>query len=101
VVYRLSPALDHINERPLRHVETVPVLEEVGFRSIHWETHGFLGFCLFMNSDVLIFNRAFRYIPGIRALTHFATSVDAWTLKLPGLRGAGLQVIGKATKGMR
>lgn len=99
VVYRLSPALDHINERPLRRVETVPVLEQVGLRSVHWKTHGFLGFCLFMNSDVLVFNRAFRYIPGIRALTRFATDADAWMLKLPGLGGAGLQVIGKATKG--
>lgn len=99
VVYRLSPALDHVNERPLRYAETVPVLEEVGLRSAHWKTHGFLGFCLFMNSDVLVFNRAFRYIPGIRALTRFATKVDAWMLRLPGLGRAGLQVIGKATKG--
>lgn len=99
VVYRLSPALDHVNERPLRHVETVPVLEQVGLRSVHWKTHGFLGFCLFMNSDVLVFNRAFQYIPGIGAVTRFATELDGWMLKLPGLRGAGLQVIGKATKG--
>lgn len=99
VVYRLSPALDHVNERPLRLVETVPVLEEAGLRSVHWKTHGFLGFCLFMNSDVLVFNRAFQYLPGIGALTRFATTVDAWTLRVPGLGGAGLQVIGKATKG--
>lgn len=99
VVYRLSPALDHVNERPLRYVETVPVLAQAGLQSVHWTTHGFLGFCFFMNSDVLIFNRAFQYVPGIGALTRFATDVDAWTLKLPGLGGAGLQVIGKATKG--
>jgi hypothetical protein len=40
-----------------------------------WKTYGFLGFCLLMNSDVLIFNRLFRFIPGIRAITRaFARS---------------------------
>ena len=69
VVYRLSPILDHETERPLRHRETVPVLEAVGLKLEHWSSHGFLGFCLFMNSDVLSFNRLFRFIPGIRAIT--------------------------------
>lgn len=98
VVYRLSPALDHATERPLLHRETVPVLESSGLRCRVWQTHGFLGFCLFMNSDVLVFNRLFRFLPGIRGLTRLATRLDAWTIRLPGLSRAGLQVVGVAEK---
>ena len=61
VIYRLAPALDYETEKPLRREETVPVLEKVGLRASHWSTHGFLGFCLLMNSDVLVFNRLFRF----------------------------------------
>ena len=98
VIYRLSPTLDHETERPLLWSETVPVLAEAGLSCGHWATHGFLGFCIFMNSDVLVFNRLFRFLPGIRALTRLATKIDAAALRLPGLRGAGLQVVGAARK---
>ncbi len=98
VVYRLSPILDHTTERPLIHAETVPLLEEVGLDPHLYQTHGFLGFCLFMNSDVLFFNRVFRFIPGIRALTRAAAQFDRLLLSLPSMRGAGLQVIGIAVK---
>lgn len=98
LIYRISPMLDHRTERPLLWRETVPLLESAGFRVAHWSTHGFLGFCLFMNSDVLFFNRFFRFIPGIAAVTRAAAKLDARTLRLPGLRHAGLQVIGIARK---
>jgi SAM-dependent methyltransferase len=98
VVYRLSPSLDHRTERPLRHKEVIPLLERAGLRSTRWTTHGFLGFCLFMNSDVLVFNRAFRFVPGIRGLTRSCVKLDDWFLNLPGLHQAGLQVVGKAEK---
>jgi SAM-dependent methyltransferase len=98
VIYRLAPALDHETEKPLRRDETVPLLEKVGLRASHWSTHGFLGFCLLMNSDVLVFNRLFRFLPGIRAITRRATRLDELTLRLPGLAGAGLQVVGIAEK---
>jgi SAM-dependent methyltransferase len=98
VVYRLSPILDHARERPLLHRETVPVLDEAGLVTREWRTHGFFGFCLFMNSDVLVFNRLFRFLPGIRALTRFSTWIDAAILRLPGLQGAGLQVVGVVEK---
>ena len=49
-----------------------------------------------MNSDVLVFNRLFRYLPGIRPLTRAACRIDHLTTSLPGLRHAGLQVIGAA-----
>jgi SAM-dependent methyltransferase len=98
VVYRLSPMLDHETERPLLYRETAPVLAASGLSLRHWTTHGFLGFCLFMNSDVLVFNRLFRFLPGIRAMARLAAGIDAACLKLPFLRHAGLQVVGAACK---
>jgi SAM-dependent methyltransferase len=97
-IYRLSPILDADNERPLRYDETVPYLEQAGLRCRCWSTHGFLGFCLFMNSDVLVINRLFRFVPGIRRLTRWSTRLDEWAVRLPGLRKAGLQVIGVAER---
>lgn len=96
LIYRLSPMLDHETERPLRYSETVPVLESAGFTDMTWRTCGFLGFCLFMNSDVLFVNRAFRFIPGIRAITRGFARFDDWCTRY--LRKSGLQVVGTATK---
>jgi ubiquinone/menaquinone biosynthesis C-methylase UbiE len=98
VVYRLSPALDHETERPLLRAETVPVLEWAGFRPQVWRTCGFLGGALLLNSDVLVVNRFFRFLPGIRRVTQTMAAFDDWTVRLPGLRHAGLQVIGMAEK---
>ncbi|MGI0134147.1 MAG: class I SAM-dependent methyltransferase, partial [Candidatus Micrarchaeaceae archaeon] len=98
VIYRMSPILDADTERPLLYQETERPLKAAGFRLAEWQTYGFLGFCFFMNSDVLIFNRAFRFIPGIRTITRAATRVDDLMLKLPGLGRAGLQVVGMAKK---
>jgi SAM-dependent methyltransferase len=98
IVYRLSPLLDYNTERPLRYNETVPLLEAAGLRPSRWETHGLLGFCLFMNADVLVFNRLFRFVPQIRAITRAAARLDEWTIGMPGLARAGLQVIGSAQK---
>lgn len=100
VIYRISPALDSRTERPLLYKEMILPLEEAGFKLKVWKTYGFLGFCLFMNSDVLVFNRLFRFIPGIRALTRMAIFLDDITVRLPGLRHAGLQVVGVAEKPM-
>lgn len=98
IIYRLSPALDHETERPLRERETVPFLASSGLSLREWKSRGFLGFCFLMNSDVLVFNRLFRFIPGIRVLTRIAARVDHAVVRLPGLRNAGLQVIGVAEK---
>jgi SAM-dependent methyltransferase len=95
-IYRISPTLDHDTERPLRYNETVPFLAEAGLSCEYWATHGFVGFCLFMNSDVLLFNRLFRFIPGIRAVTRWSVLLDKWTGRIPGMRRAGLQVVGVA-----
>ncbi|MAZ66607.1 MAG: methyltransferase type 11 [Kangiellaceae bacterium] len=101
VIYRLSPMLEHDSERPLLFKETVPVLEEVGLKSRVWKTYGFFGFCLLMNSDVLVFNRFFRYIPGIRKITRLFIAIDHFITNIPGLRKAGLQVIGVAQKPLK
>lgn len=98
LIYRLSPTLDHKTERPLLWRETVPLLEKVGLCCETWTSHGFLGFCFFMNSDVLVFNRLFRFVPGIRAMTRLAARFDAFVLSFPPLRRAGLQVVGAARK---
>lgn len=98
VVYRVSSALDHTTERPLRRKETESALAAAGLDMRVWRTYGFFGFCLFMNSDVLVFNKSFRFVPGIRAITRAACRVDHWTTSLPGLRHAGLQVIGVARR---
>lgn len=98
VIYRLSPMLHHESERPLTWAETVPILARAGLETESWKTYGFFGFCVFMNSDVLVFNRLFRFIPGIAAIARIAARCDDWTLRLPGLSGAGLQVVGVARK---
>lgn len=98
IVYRASPILDHATERPLLYRETVPVLQSVGMVPETWRTAGFLGFCLFMNSDVLYFNRLFRFLPGIRAITRAFIALDDFICRLPGLRMSGLIVVGTARK---
>ncbi|HEX3999089.1 MAG TPA: methyltransferase domain-containing protein [Pirellulales bacterium] len=98
VIYKVSPALDFDTERPLRWEETVPLLQAAGFELGIWQTYGFFGFCLFENSDVLVFNRWFRFLPGIRALTRLATRLDDLVVRLPGFGRAGLQVVGAATR---
>jgi len=98
VVYRLSPALDANTERPLLYSETAPVLQQVGFSLQAWRTYGFIGFCLFMNSDVLVVNSGFRHVPGIRRITRWFARLDDRMTRWPPLSRAGLQVIGAAEK---
>ncbi len=101
LIYRLSPSLDHETERPLLFSETVPPLTKAGLKLEVWRTCGFFGFCIFMNSDILIINRLFRFIPGIRFLVRLSTYLDEMILKLPWMRRNGLQVIAKALKPSR
>lgn len=98
VVYRVSPSLDHETERPLRYDETAPFLEQAGLRLEFWRTYGFLGFCIFMNSDILVFNRLFRFIPGISGLVTLVARMDEWIIRTISPKTLGLQVIGVATK---
>lgn len=98
IVYRVSPALDHETERPLLYRETAPLLDAAGLALRTWHTCGFAGFCLFMNSDVLVVSRLLRFLPGIRAVTRAAAKLDERILRLPGMRHAGLQVVGVAQR---
>jgi SAM-dependent methyltransferase len=98
VIYRLSSKLDHETERPLLFEETQPPLQAAELTLECWRTCGFLGFCLLMNSDVLVFNRLFRFVPGIRALTRWIAKFDDAILRIPFMRNAGLQVVGRAVK---
>lgn len=98
IIYRVSPMFDESTERPLTSTDTVQMLAKAGLVSVHWKTYGLLGFCLFMNSDVLIFNRLFRFVPGIAAVARAAARFDDWMLRQPGLAFAGLQVIGVAER---
>jgi ubiquinone/menaquinone biosynthesis C-methylase UbiE len=98
IVYRVSPTLDHNTEKPLRYDETVPYLDRAGLELVNWRTHGFFGFCLFMNSDVLVFNKLFRFIPGIRAIARASAWLDEAILCIPGFGRWGLQVVGIAQK---
>ncbi|MGH7120753.1 MAG: class I SAM-dependent methyltransferase [Acetobacteraceae bacterium] len=97
-IYRTSPTLDYQTERPLLWSETAPALEHARLQIRSWKTYGFFGFCLFMNSDVLKFNRLFRFLPGIRIITRASARLDAAILGLPGLERCGLQVVGLAEK---
>ena len=98
LIYRVSPLLDPDTERPLRWQETWPVLKNVGFEPQTSRTLGFFGGCLLLNSDVLVVNRLFRFIPGIRTLTRIATRIDELFVRFPGMSRAGLQVVGVAVK---
>jgi ubiquinone/menaquinone biosynthesis C-methylase UbiE len=98
IIYRISPTLDASTEHPLMHHDTISQLEEAGFQPRVWRTYGFIGFTLLMNSDVLVFNRLFRFVPGIRWLTRKIVAFDDWIVHLPFMKFSGLQVIGMAQR---
>ena len=98
VIYRLSPALDFETEHPLQYRETKQQLTSAGLELVSWKTYGFLGFCLLMNSDVLVVNRLLRFIPGIRYIANGFALLDGTMLKIPFLRHCGLQVVAVTKK---
>lgn len=101
IVYRLSPTLDGDTEHPLHTMQTRQQLAGAGLDLVHWRTCGGIGYCLFMNSDVLVVNRLLRHLPGIRRIARAAVSLDERLLRLPWLRHTGLQVVGAARKPVR
>jgi ubiquinone/menaquinone biosynthesis C-methylase UbiE len=98
IIYRISPMLDNETERPLRWAETVPLLGIAGLKLQSWKTHGLIGFCLFMNSDVLLVNKIFRYLPGIKYLVRLSAQLDKAILRFTLFKRCGLQVVGIAHK---
>jgi SAM-dependent methyltransferase len=98
VIYRLSPALDAETERPLRRGETEEPLRAAGLALEAWRPCGLLGFCAFMNGDVLIVNRIFGLVPGVERWVRASARLDEWLLRVPGIGRAGLQVVGRARR---
>ena len=98
IVYRTASSLQADTEHPIRRQDTAAGVAAAGMTLTTWRTFGFLAYCFLMNSDVLPVNRLWQYVPGIRPLTRAAARVDDWTLRLPGLRHAGLIAIGSAVK---
>jgi len=99
IIYKLSPNLDAETERPLRKHDELTQLERAGFTLGAWNAYGFLGYCFFMNSDVLKVNAVFRHVPAIENIVRRAAAFDSLCLKMPGLQNAGAQVIFWASKG--
>lgn len=97
-IYRLSPALDAETERPLRRGETEAPLRAAGLALEGWRPCGLLGFCAFMNGDVLVVNRVFGLVPGVERWVRASVRLDEWLLRLPGIGRAGLQVVGRARR---
>jgi ubiquinone/menaquinone biosynthesis C-methylase UbiE len=98
VIYKFSSSLDEKTERPLIYEETVPVLVDIGFVNIVYRNFAFLGFCLFMNSDILKLNKIFNYLPGIRKIVRMFVKLDDFVTSINLFERAGLQVIGVAEK---
>jgi ubiquinone/menaquinone biosynthesis C-methylase UbiE len=98
IVYRLSPSLDHRTEAPLHLKDTSADLSRAGLQLAEWRPVGFIGFCLFMNSDIMVLNRLFRFVPGIRAITRAVARADDFLLRLRPLRFFGLLAIGHAVR---
>lgn len=98
VIYRLSPSLDHDTEAPLHRKDTTADLTRAGLQLAEWRPLGFIGFCLFMNSDVMVFNRLFRFVPGIRAITRAFARADDWLVRLKPFRSVGLLAVGRAVR---
>jgi ubiquinone/menaquinone biosynthesis C-methylase UbiE len=98
LIYRFSPALDADTEHPLERKPTVRHLTNAGFTVDRWQSIGFVASCFLMNSDVLVVNRLFRHVPGIRPLTRALARFDELCLTLPGMTDAGVAVSGVARK---
>ncbi|MFH1369295.1 MAG: methyltransferase domain-containing protein [Elusimicrobiota bacterium] len=98
IVYRLSPALDSKTEAPLEYKLTKKQLNDAGISLKLWNTCGFLAFALFMNSDVLVITRLFRFVPGIEILVKMAAKFDEYLLNIDVFRNLGFLVIGMAEK---
>lgn len=98
IIYLISPKLDHKTERPVRRAVLQKELSKYGLRLTKWETKGFLGCAIFMNSDVLVFNRILRFFPGIKAVVRRFAQFDEWVSQRKSFVGKGIQAVGEARK---
>lgn len=98
IIYRISPALDHLTEHPLRYQSTYNQLTQANLKLIEWKTYGFIGYMLFMNSDIIFPLRLLRHVPNVERFVRRVARFDDWLLSLPGMHNRGVQVIGVAQK---
>lgn len=98
IIYRLSPALDFQTESPLEYRRTRKQLRDSGLDLKTWKTCGFLAFALFMNSDVLIITRLFKFLPGVEILVKLAAKLDEFILDNRFFKSMGFLVVGMAEK---
>lgn len=98
IIYLVSPKLDLATEQPVRRNRLVPELAQSGLEIQKWETKGFFGCALVMNSDILIFNRFLRFVPGIKLVVGKLVQFDEKLSKTRLFRGKGIQVLGLAKK---
>lgn len=97
-IYSRSVHFDPKNEAPLEKDIFIDDLKPSQLELNSWKYVGFLGFILFMNPEILKFNKAFKYIPGIKYIVRFVIRLDSLILKIPFLSSMGLQVCGVAKK---
>jgi ubiquinone/menaquinone biosynthesis C-methylase UbiE len=98
IIYRFSSGLDHLTERPLTYEETVPLLEETNFINCKYINYTFIGFCIFMNSDILKFNKIFKFFPFIKPIVRLFSNFDDYITSRNCFNRIGLQVMGAAQK---
>ena len=98
IIYLVSPKLDLSTEQPVRRNRMIPELAQSGLQIQNWETKGFIGCALVMNSDILIFNRFLRFVPGIKVVVNKLVHFDEKLSKTKLLKGKGIQVLGLAKK---
>ena len=98
IIYRFSSSLDEQVEEPLEYSLTKAQIERAGLNMNKWHRCGLFGFCLFMNSDILVFNRLFNFVPGIEAIVKRVIRFDEFLLRFRILNRLGFLVVGAANK---
>ena len=98
IIYFLSSKLDEKTERPIRRMALEKEMSECGLQMTSWQTKGFMGCALFMNSDVLVINRILRFLPGIRGLVRKFAAWDEALSRHRMLAEKGIQALGVARK---
>ena len=98
IIYTLSPKLDQKTERPVRRLAMKKEMSKCGLQMTSWKTKGFMGCALFMNSDVLVFNRILRFMPGIRGFVRRFAAWDETISRHKLFAERGIQALGVARK---
>ena len=98
IIYHVPPKLDLATEQLVRRNRLLPELAKSGLEIQKWETKGFFGCALVMNSNILIFNRFLRFVPGIKVVVDKLVQFDEKLSKTKLFKGKGIQLLGLAKK---